>query len=181
MAGPPVPLCPPPWRTSAEKRWGSLSRTTSPSRAAPRRAMRGRATRGSAPARGFTPDRTREIRANPCPMRVSGHNLDHRGEDFAPPRVERWGGLKGTRHHVRPPPCATPPFVGWATSYDGTGVTPRRRKSSDHSAAVGWPGFPAPIGRSFSMTGSRPAWRSTVSCPLIPRALAGGRLRSPGP
>ena len=36
----PVPLCPPPWRTSAEKGGVALT-TTSPSRAAPRRAMRG--------------------------------------------------------------------------------------------------------------------------------------------
>ncbi len=43
------------------------------------------ARRGSAaPAPHYAlPQRTRGIRANPLPMRVSGHNLDHDGEDFA--------------------------------------------------------------------------------------------------
>ena len=45
-----------------------------------RRARRGRA----APAPHYAlPQRTRGIRANPLPMRVSGHNLDHDGEDSA--------------------------------------------------------------------------------------------------
>ena len=36
-------------------------------------------TRGA----GALPQRTRGIRANPLPMRVSGHDLNHNGEDFA--------------------------------------------------------------------------------------------------
>ena len=45
-----------------------------------RRARRGRAV----PAPHYPlPQRTRGIRANPLPMRLSGHNLDHTGEDFA--------------------------------------------------------------------------------------------------
>ena len=32
---------------------------------------------------GALPHRIRAIRANPRPMRIPGHNLDHNGEDFA--------------------------------------------------------------------------------------------------
>ena len=32
---------------------------------------------------GALPQRIGGIRANPLPMRASGHNLDHNGEDFA--------------------------------------------------------------------------------------------------
>ena len=55
---------------------------SSPSRAAPRRAVRG----GDAPGRrcrSALPRRTRGIRANPCPMRIPGHSLDHNGEGCA--------------------------------------------------------------------------------------------------
>ena len=39
-------------------------------------------TRGAAPHRAL-PQRTRGIRANPRPMRISRHSLDHNGEGFA--------------------------------------------------------------------------------------------------
>ena len=41
-------------------------------------------------------------------------------------------------------------------------------------------GFSCSHWTTFSMTTSKPPWRSTVSCPLIPRALP-GRLPFPGP
>ena len=72
---------PPRCRTSGQKR-GVAPSTSSPSRAAPRRAVRG----GDAPGRrrrSALPQRTRGIRANPRPMRIPGHSLDHNGEGFA--------------------------------------------------------------------------------------------------
>ena len=74
---------PPParWRTSAKKPGGAPS-TSTPSRVAPRRAVRGGGHAMPAP-HGALPHRIWAIRANPCPMRVSGHSLDHSGEDFA--------------------------------------------------------------------------------------------------
>jgi len=46
-----------------------------------RRIGRGGDTPAAAPPRLSQP--TRGIRANTCPMRVSGHSLDHNGEGFA--------------------------------------------------------------------------------------------------
>ena len=55
---------------------------------------------------GALPRRTRGIRANPLPMRIPGHILDHDGEGFA--LGERSVGVvEGTRHlmrHLRAPP-----------------------------------------------------------------------------
>jgi len=77
----PVTLYPARWRTSAKKHGVALT-TSSPSGAAPRRAMRGGAHAMPAP-HGALPRRPLAIRANPRPMRVSGHSLDHNGEGFA--------------------------------------------------------------------------------------------------
>ena len=75
------PLTPPRWRTSAEKGGGrSLHFLPLPCGATTRRAGRGRAM--PAPHAAL-PRRIRGIRANPRPMRVSGHSLDHNGEGFA--------------------------------------------------------------------------------------------------
>ena len=57
----------------------SLHHLLLPCGATTRRARRGRA--GPTPHRAL-PQRTRGIRANPRPMRVSKHNLDHDGEGF---------------------------------------------------------------------------------------------------
>ena len=53
-----------------------------PSRAAPRRAVQGGGHAMPAP-HGALPQKRRAIRANPRPMRIPGHNLDHDGEGFA--------------------------------------------------------------------------------------------------
>ena len=78
--------------------------------------------------------------------------------------------VEGTRRHVRhlvrhPPFVSGPPLRRHV-------LDPRRRKTSiirrplvAGSSCSHW--------SIFSMTTSRPPWRSTVSCPLIPRALPG--------
>ncbi len=68
------------WRTSG-KNEGVAPSTSSPlvRRATPPGEG---GTREAQPRFAF-PQRTRGIRANPLPMRVSGHNLDHDGEDSA--------------------------------------------------------------------------------------------------
>ena len=65
---------------AAKKGGRSLHFLPLPCGATTRRARRGRA--GAAPHYAL-PQRIRRIRANPLPMRVSGHSLDHNGEGFA--------------------------------------------------------------------------------------------------
>ena len=93
-----------------------------PCSATTRRARRGR----TRPAPHYAlPQRTRAIRANPCPMRIPGHNLDHNGEGGAPSESGALGLLKG-----RATTCATsmrhPPFCKVATH--ATGCKTRRAK-----------------------------------------------------
>ena len=53
-----------------------------PPRVAPRRAVRG-GGHTMPPPNGALPHRIWAIRANPRPIRIPGHNLDHNGEGFA--------------------------------------------------------------------------------------------------
>ena len=76
-----APSPPARWRTSAEKQ-GVAPSTSSPSRAAPRRAVRGGGHAMPAP-HGALPRRIWGIRASPRPMRIPGHSLDHNSEGFA--------------------------------------------------------------------------------------------------
>ena len=57
-----------PGAAPAVKKGGGAPSTSSPSRVAPHYAL---------------PQRIRRIRANPLPMRIPGHSLDHNGEGFA--------------------------------------------------------------------------------------------------
>ena len=76
-APPPPARC----RTSGEK-GGVAPSTSSPSRVAPRRAVRGGGHAMPEP-HGALPHRIWAIRVNPRPMRIPGHNVDHNGEGFA--------------------------------------------------------------------------------------------------
>ena len=71
--------------------------------------------------------------------------------------------------------CATwmshPSFVSGACIRRHV-LDPRKRKSSITRRPLE-ARFSCSRWSIFSMMGSRPAWRSTVSCPLIPRALPG--------
>ena len=71
-----------------------------------------------------------------------------------------------------------PPFVRWPPIRRHV-LDPRRRKSSIISRPLE-AGFSCSHWSIFSMTTSKPPWRSTVSCPRNPRALP-GRLPFPGP
>ena len=92
------------WRErprNGEGRWWILACTTSPCPVAHQRqktrgrslhflpllcgATTRRARRGhpGAAPHGALPQRRRAIRANPRPMRITGHNLDHSGEGFS--------------------------------------------------------------------------------------------------
>ena len=65
---------------AAKKGGRSLHFLPLPCGATTRRARQGH--RG-APPHGALPRRIWGIRANPCPMRIPGHSLDHSREDFA--------------------------------------------------------------------------------------------------
>ena len=69
-----------------------------------------------------------------------------------------------------------PPFVRWPPIRRHV-LDPGRRKSSIISRPLE-AGFSCSHGTIFSMTTSKPPWRSTVSCPRNPRALP-GRLPFP--
>ena len=85
--------------------------------------------------------------------------------------------VKSVRHLVRHL-VSHPPFVRWPPIRRHV-LDPRRRKSSIISRPFE-AGFSCSYWTIFSMTTSKPPWRSTVSCPRNPRALP-GRLPFPGP
>ena len=168
-APPPPARC----RTSGQK-GGVAPSTSSPSRAAPRRTGRGGDTPGAAPPRLSQP--TRGIRANQCPIRLSRQGPDYTSEGAPSEREALWLSKACATS------CATyvrhPPFVRWPPIRRHV-LDPRRRKSSIISRPFE-AGFSCSYWTIFSMTTSKPPWRSTVSCPRNPRALP-GRLPFPGP
>ena len=103
-----APPSPARWRTSAENEGVALT-TSSPSGAAPRRAVRG-GTREAQPRFALSQP-TRGIHANPLPIRLSRQGPDHSSEGSPSESAALWW-LKA---------CATwcttyvrhPPFVRW--------------------------------------------------------------------
>ena len=163
-APPPPARC----RTSGKKQ-GVAPSTSSPSRAAPRSAVRGGGHAMRAP-HGALPHRMWQSVPTHVQCGFPGTTWTTTGR-ASPSESGALGLLKG-----RATSCATyvrhPPFVRWSPIRRHV-LDPRRRKSSIILRPFA-AGFSCSHWTIFSMTTSRPAWRSTVSsCTLNPRALPG--------
>ena len=153
----PVTLYPPPCRTSGKKQ-GVAPSTSSPSRVAPRRAVRGSGHAMPAPRwlypRGLGESVPTRVQ---CGFPGTTWTTTARA---TPSESGVLGLLKG-----RATTCATyvrhPPFVRWSPIRRHV-LDPRRRKSSIMSRPFE-AGFSCSHWTIFSMTRSRLAWRSTVS------------------
>ena len=163
-----APPPPPRWRTSAKK-VGVAPSTSSPSRVAPRRGVRGGGHAMPAP-HGALPHRIRQSVPTRVQCGFPGTTWTTTAR-ASPSESGALGLLKG-----RATTCATyvrhPPFVSGPPIRRHV-LDPRRRKSSIISRPFE-AGFSCSHWSIFSMTTSRLAWRSTVSsCTLNPRALPG--------
>ena len=161
-----APVNTPRCRTSGKKR--GVAPSTSPPPVRRHDAPCEAGTRGAGAALRFTAEDSR----NPCQLASSAGFRAQPGPQrrgLRPLRDERWG-CQSVRHLARHLD-APPPFFGGA-SVCLHRLDPQRRKSSIISrpveVGVSWSHWSI-----FSMTTLRPAWRSTVSCPLNPRALPG--------
>ena len=153
----PVTLYPPPCRTSGQKE-GVAPSTSSPSRVAPRRGVRGGDTRCRRPTGlypiGFGQSVPTHVQ---CGFPGTAWTTTARA---SPSESGALGLLKG-----RATSCATyvrhPPFVRWSPIRRHV-LDPRRRKWSIIPRPLE-AGFSCSHWTIFSMTTSRLAWRSTVS------------------
>ena len=166
------------WRTSGQKSGGrSLHFLPLPCGATTCRARRGQ--RQARRRTTLVPQRIRGIRANPLSNAgFPGTGLDHNGEGALPSDSEAICSCQNRAPPSEPPRCATPRLKA-VTPIRRHVLDPRRRKSSIISRPLE-AGFSCSYWTIFSMTTSKPPWRSTVSCPRNPRALP-GRLPFPGP
>ena len=151
------PLTPPRCRTSGQK-GGVAPSTSSPSRVAPRRGVRGGDTRCRRPT-GLYPIGFGQSVPTPVQCGFPGTAWTTTART-SPSESGALGLLKG-----RATTCATyvrhPPFVRWSPIRRHV-LDPRRRKSSIIPRPLE-AGFSCSHWTIFSMTTSRLAWRSTVS------------------
>ena len=126
---------------------------------------------GRPPPRWLQP--TRGIRANSCPIRLSGQGPDHSSEGSPSEREALWWSKACATWVGHPPGVNGPPLRRHV-------LDPARWKSSILSRPFG-AGSSCSHWTTSSMTTSKPPWPSTVSqsasdmaCPQAPPPLAGG-------
>ncbi len=151
------------WRISTKNRGVALT-TSSPSRAAPRRGVRGGDTRCRRRT-GLYPGRLGK--SVPTLVQCGFRGTTWTTTARAPPSEKKapWLLTKWTTWVDPPPSISGPPLRRHV-------LDPRRRKSSIIARPLE-AGFSGSRWTIFSMTTSRPPLRSTVSCPVNPRALLG--------